>query len=429
MKKTLLTVLCLMTLPLNAMAQMIQLTSKESKNQLWLDPDRFYDYNLYEKSRWGLGVQYDINFSDRNSTIAKEKPSGGFKRLSLSAYGAYGYQDQRFKWGLKADLQGASKSQTHNYLAFIHDLTPAASRTLSTPTLNLLSLPSSFMTSLFSDTYRLTLGHSRKKNKTIESFELRLSRERPLHNFISLFYPESYSELKKLRHLDFAEGQITLAFASGWSAQLLAGCMLYENFETNPNYIYHEKLLTNPFARLLVQYDRHFPLSFLDLGIYAQGGMASSSAPYSRMFDLGGCWGSPLLLNHSLITARPNEFTANIFCMVNLKLTTADPLVDFYNDLFQIGTSPRPFLLGNAAWGKMAESQNNNISWINFASPFQSPDRGIAEVGVGIDGLLVWGLVYWGIGAAYRLTPESASYHLSDTKDNLTFLLTAHIDI
>lgn len=102
MRKSILIALTLIALPMSAMAQLIPLLPSGSKNELWLDPNRIYDYNQYEKSRWGLGLQYDINFD----TVSKPT----FKTLSLSAYGAYGYADQHFKWGVFADLQGASAS-------------------------------------------------------------------------------------------------------------------------------------------------------------------------------------------------------------------------------------------------------------------------------------------------------------------------------
>lgn len=405
MKKTFLIALCFIALPMSTMAQLISLSSTESRNKLWLDPNRIYDYNLYEKSRWGLGLQYDINFKTEKELNAMENPTG-FKTLSFSGYGAYGYGDQRFKWGLKADLQGASTKQSHTYLEISHDLTADASRTLSTPDFNILRAPASFMTNFFSDSYRLTLGHSRKITKRIfESLELRLSRERPLHDDFYLFYPASYSELKDLKYNDYIEGLIYVAHTSGWSAQLIVGTT-----DVTP---------LNPFSRLLVQYDHHFYFSFLNLGIFAQaGGVVSNETPYSRMFDLGGTWGSPLLLNHALLTARVNEFTANVFSMVNLKLTTRKPLAEFYNKLLAIGTSPQPFLLCNAAWGYLWEQTN-----------YIAPDRGIAEVGAGIDGLLVWGEIHWGFGVVYRLTPEAAPYHFSDPKDNLTYLFTAYLDL
>lgn len=414
MKRTFLFALCLMALPMSTMAQMILLSSEKSKNKLWLDPNSIFDYNQYEKSRWGVGLQYDIRFkNEKNQT--EDAESGRFKALSFSGYGAYGYADQRFKWGVKADLQGASKRQSHTYLEFIHDLIPAASRTLTTPAINVLSSPSSFMTRLFGDTYRLTLGYSRKATKKLsESVELRLSRERPLYNPLGqpdqwgLLYPDSYSDLKSLEPYNFAELQFHLEHTSGWSGKMEIGIFKTDAFSVRA------------FLRTLVQYNRIFTYSFLDLYTFGQAGFVkgNESVPYSRLFDLGGSWGSPLLLNHALLTTRQNEFTSSLFCMANLKLTTHDPLFDFYNTMIAMGTSPHPFILANAAWG---------VNWEE--TDYRAPKKGIAEVGAGIDGVFVWGMVYWGFGVVYRLTPESADYHYSNPKNNLTFLLTATLDL
>jgi hypothetical protein len=85
MKKFVLITLAFIALVPSGMAQLVPLVSGE-RNVLSLDLNRLYSYNRYELSRWGLGLQYDINFSEKSS----------FKTLSLSGYGAYGYADERF---------------------------------------------------------------------------------------------------------------------------------------------------------------------------------------------------------------------------------------------------------------------------------------------------------------------------------------------
>ena len=46
-----------------------------------------------------------------------------------------------------------------------------------------------------------------------------------------------------------------------------------------------------------------------------------------------------------------------------------------------------------------------------------------------IDGLLVWGLVDWGLGVVYRLTPASAVYHLTEPKNNFALFFTATLEL
>ena len=399
MRKKILMALSLIALPMSLMAQLVPLLPEGSKNQLWLDPDRVYNYNLYEKSRWGVGLQYDI-------TLNKEKR----KYLALNAYGAYGYADQRFKWGLKADYQKRTARPSHTYIGFIHDLSADASRTFTQQSQAILTAPASVMTCLFSDSYRLTAGFSRQVSKTLaETIELRLSHESPLYWRVGtpdqwpLLYPPSYSDLKSLPYNNFLEAHLHLSHSTGLQGEFSCGIV---------------DAIKQFFLRMLVQFDRHVPIGPFDLHLFAQGGSTLGDTPYSRMFDLGGSWGCPVSLNRTLLTARPNEFTSNAFIMVNLRITTSDPLFDLFSKPWALGTSPHPFVLCNGAWG---------TTWNSTSYP--APERGIGEVGAGIDGLVVWGAVYWGVGIAYRLTPASATYHFSDTKDNLTFFFTAYLDL
>lgn len=403
MKKFVLITLAFIALVPSGMAQLVPLVSGE-RNVLSLDLNRLYSYNRYELSRWGLGLQYDINFSEKNS----------FKTLSLSGYGAYGYADERFKWGLKADLQSRLRHQSHSYVEFFHDLTPDGSRSLNAYQLLSFNSTGSYMTRLFSDTWRLTVGFSRLVTPAVtQSFELRLSRERYLHNGISLFYPSSWSELKGLPHHDFVEGRLFVAYTSGFRGEFVVG--VCGDF---PDIFSEDFLRQQMFLRLLLQYDKGFYFSPFEFDFFAQAGYVNRDAPYSRLFDLGGTWGSPIAMGQGLLTARPNEFVTNLFALVNLRLATQKPLFDWFNPLLAIGTSPTPFVLCNAAWGKMGDYTGAEV-----------PDKGIAEVGGGVDGLLVWGAVKWGGAVVYRLTPESADYHFSDPKDNLVFLLTAQLKL
>lgn len=397
--RTLFALLTLLALPMGGRGQMMVLYNSAGGNVLSFDLNRLYSYNLYEKSRWGLGLQYDIKLGGNR-----------FSTLSLSGYGAYGYADQRIKWGLKADLQSNLRHRSHTYVEFFHDLTPDGSRILTNYQLSAFNSTGSFMTRLFSDTYRLTLGFSRQATaKRTDGLELRISRERALHYGTTQIYPPSYSDLKDLPHMDFVEGRLFAAHTSGLRGELLAG--FYGTFENLSQSM-------QSFLRLLLQYDNVFYFSAFELDLFAQCGFANSDAPYSRLFDLGGTWGSPIALGRSLLTARPNEFVTNLFSLINLKLGTQEPLFRLNNEILAIGTAPSPFLLCNAAWGKMGDNEGYSV-----------PDKGIAEVGAGIDGILVWGAVQWGGAVVYRLTPESAAYHRPDTKDNLALLLTARLNL
>ena len=154
---------------------------------------------------------------------------------------------------------------------------------------------------------------------------------------------------------------------------------------------------------------------------------------YSRKFDLGGSLGCPLGLRRTLMTVAPCEFTADAFGLVIVRLQTAKPVLDLYSRAYSIGTRPTPFvqtavLLG-ALWGQDA----NGIS-VCPLSPYdrmalQAPHYGLAEAGVGVNGILRWGWVDFGVSAAYRLTPASAPYHRIDPLGNLSVNVTAVLSL
>lgn len=380
----------------SAVAQKVRLTGTAGGDTLWLDMDRVYSYNLYEGSRLGGGLVYDIAL--RNES---------YKKLSLGGYAGYGYTDQRWKWGLSADLAGRSKRESHTYIEFFHDLTRDASRVLNTFRLKEFTETGSFMARLFSDTYRLTLGHSRKLTSILTAdLRLRLSSERYMHNFYYLLYPATRADLLAMPSTQYAELILTLAMTKGWTIESACGLLGAEHSDGSA------------FARLLAQYNRTIDFSVFRYLLFTQGGVTTPNIPYSRMFDLGGTWGSSFFFDQSILSARPNEFTANIFTLVAMRLTLQKPLFDYYDNILQLGMRPNPFLILDAAWGK---TWNNQM--------FISPDKGIAEVGAGIDGILALSQMDLGIGVVYRLTPASSVYHFTNDKDNLSILFSIVINM
>lgn len=403
MKKVSILFTAAILLSVNAFGQLVRLNSEKSKNALYFDLDRVFNYNLYEHARWGGGLRYDINFSKKR-----------FKTLSFGGYLGYGYEDQRIKWGVRSELCGSSQHRLRLYTDFIHDLTPDAGRNLLDYSVADFTATGSFMARRFSDAYRWTLGMSRRQSKDLTlSAEGRLSFERRLYDYWGLIYPESDSVWRELPSAFFSEARFCLSYKEKWSTEILLGTRI-----DNPMLV----------ARLLSQYDNTLLFSFFKLHLFAQAGITPENTPYSRMFDLGGSWGSPLYFQRSLVTARHNEFTANVFSMVAMRLTTRKPLFDLYSELFQIGTNPVPFVMLNAAWGRLWNEDGDGLK-IHNALILMSPTKGIAEVGAGINGLLRFGNIDWGGMVAYRLSPASAFYHFSDPKDNLSWLVTASLHL
>jgi hypothetical protein len=384
------------------MGQLVPITGNASGDTLYFDVNRVWSYDRYQKSRWGAGLQYDISLNSKH-----------FTTLSIGAYGAYGYADERLKGGGNITLFGDSVSQSKTYIEFIHDLTPDASRNLYNYQITDFMNTANFWSERFSESDRLSLGHGRRLSKRWSlGLEARWSSERRLYDAIGLIYPSNDSVRKALPKYNFLEGRITVGYKNTVTLQLTGGIV---------------DSAQNAFVRLLAQYDKVVPMGFLNAELFAQAGVASENAPYSRLFDLGGNWGCPLLLGRSIMTARPVEFTASSFAMLNLRLIT-NPLFNFYNREISIGSAPRPFVMFNAMWGHLW-NQDDNGRLLYDQLPLQSPNKGLFEVGAGVEGILLLGQIQWGAGVAYRLAPETSIYHNSNTSDNLTFVITATINL
>lgn len=387
----------LLSTPSALQAQLLSL-AHDGGGPLWIDMDRIYNYNQYEKSRWGLGLRYGYQISELKSG------DSFFDRLSVGAYFGYGYADQRIKWGADAYFWTDLRRQGKVYAAYFHDLTPEATRTMNNYNLINFNASGSFMNRLFSDTRRLTAGYStRLTGHETVGLELRLSDERKLHDLANIYYPQTDADWDALEHARFAEARLFFEHDLGLRGELTAGYTTGEWWVD-----------TGYFVRLLLQYDQVFPVGrMLNFQVYAQGGLTFNGTPFSRLFNLGGTSGSAILFERSLLTARVDEFFANRFVLTCLRFGFSRPLFTYKSQLLQVGLAPRPFVLLDAAWGEMEKFPN------------ASPDKGIAEVGAGIDGIMRWGQVDWGLAVAYRLTPEDAYYHLSESRDNLTIVLTA----
>lgn len=409
MNSRLLAAAVLIALSFSAMGQYVRLNDKGAKNGLYFNYDRLWSYNQYEASRWGGGLRYDIGFSEASR----------LKCLSLDGYVGYGYADERWKWGLMADLQGRSSRKPHLYVGYIHDLAQDAHLRLSSPSVNDLSFLDGLMAGRFSAVDRFFVGGGSKASRQLTlGAEIRYSREQRLYDYRYMYYEPA--DLELLPEYRLLEARLMAEHSRGLRAELVVG---------SGHSLYHgDQIDIEPYARLLAQYRRSRPIALLTLSASAQAGITTKGAPYSRMFDLGGHWGSPLLLSQSLVSVRPSEFAANLFAAASAKLGFTKPLFKFHLDVLNVGMRPRPFVQAGALWGHLWGQNDEGFLW-HDELPMLSPSRGIAEVGVGIDGLVRWGVADWGVALFYRLTPAAARYHSEGRGANLSLLFTAALAI
>ena len=389
MKRTLLILLAVVSAG-SGHCQYLQLVGDTARTALLLDVGRVWNYNLYEHTRWGGGLlltthpQYLI-----------------FSQLDAECYLGYGIFDEQWKYGvaLAEHVRGSSHNSVF-YQRAQKDYFAAANRHIDNPWSG-TALLGGFMSRRMVETHGVTLGYRLDINRWRWAAEISFGERGQLFDEYHLLYAnQTPIDLERFGCL-----RLLLRHSCGFSTQL----EYFSDWKT---------------LRLLADYRRSISLSYLGLDIYAQGGASPRHNGYIDMFDLGGIYSAPLYLEQGFSTVRPNEFTANTFMLLNLRMRTAKPLYSIYSSLFNLGSNPTPFIGFKSVWGMMWDQDaNGQRPWLT--SSLQAPYKGLFEASLGVIGIIRWGAVDWGAAVAYRITPSSALYHHNSVTENLSFLITA----
>lgn len=367
----LLVVCALLSVGGTATAQYVELVSRK----LYFDLDKLWNYNLYERSRWGGGLKFT--------------PRDG---IDITGYVGYGVRDQQWKGGLGfAAKLPWSHRQGVVYLNVGRDYFAAASRQMKAVNLTDVSGLSAFMSRRMSDRLYVRAGY-RWKNAAM-SYTV----DGMLFDGGRLF-----ADRRLLYKID---GDDVMP-ENGGEVRLVASHRCGLSAELTGSYLVSPDRMT---LRLLTQYDKSHVLGPFNLITFAQAGITSPNAPYIYMFDLGGTYGAPIHFRNALLTAEPNEFTANYFAFTSLRLAMRKPLYKVYSQFFAVGSNPLPQVGLNAAWGDLWSHESDLGSFppagyvYQDGVTMQSPSHGVLEVLVGIDGLIKWGLVDYGATITYRV--------------------------
>lgn len=391
MKRTLPILLLLLAANPCARGQYLRLAGNPAGTALYFDPGRLWDYNLYEHSRWGGGLRLEIH-----------PQRFIFSQIDAEAYLGYGTFDQQWKYGLAlAEHVRGSRCNSVFYQRFEHDYFATGSRRIADPWSAGGQLLGGFMSRRMTEDHSLTLGLRCHTARWRWAAELTWGRQAWLFDENQLLH----KDIDTLSYNTFGRLRLVMRHLCGVSAQL----EYFSDWHT---------------LRLLADYRHGFTLKPLRLDLYTQGGFTPAQNAYIHMFDLGGTWGAPVYLRNSLLTARPNEFTANTFALISLRLQPDKPLYSVYSQLFHVGSNPLPFVGLTAVWGTMwNQDTDGQRPWLT--THLQAPHRGLLEATLGVDGIIRCGAVDWGAAVAYRIDPHSAPYHRNSVAQNLAFLITA----
>ena len=440
-------IIALLLLPaLHLGAQSIRLTRYDAPNALYLDFDRLYNFNMYERSRIELGLVW----VSPSETAAQQRKA--FGQLTLLPYIAYGTADHGWKYGLGAMLRLPVKHNVRLCLWASNDLERAASRRLNSYQMLVPSMNDGIVTSRFVGVKGGSMDVMFTPRQWWEVLlGVRHTWEDYRFDASGYFYPtrdggqqtppRMFTELRtrvEWKTTPDGKGGVTLMLRGGRvqiendnnnlgatansqfstvqqsSAKGKSQDLHYAETQNRLGEILNSQL--KYYWQALAQYNAD--LGKTGLHLYAQTGFASQEAPYSRMFDLSGTAYSLYFFKNSLLTVRPNTFTTNLFAHVCLNYTAPLPLWELS------WSAPHPFLQVNALWGHLlGQDENGQRLWDGL--PLQAPNKGLLEPATGFDRLVHWGLLDIGFGVAYQICPLSAAYINKDPGDNIAITVVA----
>ena len=297
--------------------------------------------------------------------------------MDITAYAGYGVRDEQWKGGAGVAwrLPWSSRQGTVS-LSVGRDYFAAASRRMQHSNITDLSGLSSFMSQLMADRTGLDLGYVFKVNGTTYVIEGMVFEGYELYDL--MYRPIYIVDGGEPRRSDGYELSLAMHCRSGFSAELLNA--------------------SSRTWRLLLQYDHRFGLGPFDLYTFAQAGICSNNAQFFYRFDLGGTYGSPLWFRNSMLTLQPYEYVAHRFAFGSLRFKLHDPLFKLWSKMFAVGTNPRPMVGANGVWG----SKYYDAVPPGYPEPTDKTMVGV-EVMAGIDGLIRWGAVDYGLSFAWRV--------------------------
>ncbi len=393
-------ILVLLFLPLLVGAQSIRLTKYGAPTALYFDADRFFNFNLYERSRFELGLTWVVP----NESAEVQRHYLGQWRFQ--GYGAYSTFDRDFKFGGSVQLRLPGRGDVRLRLEGFKDLEQAASRRLSPYQMLSTDYNTGYVASRYMGVKGAAFGLIYNPMHSLElTFKLRQTWEDCRFNNFGLLYPT----------LDPAEqapvnSYTELNVRADWRKKLILDIRGGRMYDLAEHY----------YLRSLLQYDA--PVGDYGFNLFGQIGLATSGTPYSRMFDVSGTGSTLYFFKNTFLTIRPNTFTTNLFAHLCLNYTAPMPLWDLS------WSKPKPFLQINALWGTLFDG-NDDGSRLYDGLQLQAPYMGVFEPATGFDGLVRWGLLDLGFGVAYQICPFSAPYFNNDPTSNINVTIVATLII
>lgn len=411
-------------------AQDLRLSHLRSRTNISLDLNKLYNYNMYEHNRWGLGLflttplKYDEKYGTNYQNLFR-----------TDIYAAWGSGDHAFKYGGSLQLIFPRSSIRKIYFNAFHDIEKIGNHNFVSYNILNTSDNSTYFSSRYSSVDRLLFGMEFNlfgKNEINADF--RLSREALLFNAQTLLYPQRFESDRPQKN-SYREWHINLIRDKHWTFDILFGNATRYGCGPEGSELYLDNI---NYIRFIAQYNNIFTLKNKSrLSVFSQFGILdNANTPLSRRFDLSGTGGSLYYFNNTLLTVRPNTFTADIFFHACLNYSFANPL--WKSRL----SNPIPFIQLNTLYGRLynVDVDKTGLYDLNTGLQLQpigddvaytfvlhSPDRGLFEPTIGLNSILRWGILDIGAALAYQITPANSTYHIHNFWDNFSVMCIAKL--
>ena len=366
--------------------------------------DRLMRYNAYEGIRLGAG----INTNDKLTRYA-----------SVGGYYAYGFVDHGHKYG--GELVLKPKPGIGPELKGYYEYDVLESGGVAFPGVrNSMTSSESYRWLYVDRMERVERMGAELSWRASSSLKLWLSTERnDRENLIGYQLAEPVAEGVTVLSNRFLTGTVSLGARFAWKERLVR---LPDNQYALPSkwpvlYVLATQAVNGLYEgerewwRVDAMIEKTFRLRMLgDLSVRAMGGMADPTAAYSFLYDLRGSYStrSPIAASNTFETMRPNEFLTDRYATVHLRHSFGHLL--FETKKFK----PVPVIVVNAGWGALAHPERHR------GYTFTNLNDGYYEAGLQIDNILRTGFTGIGVGAYYRMGPNS----LPDATDNLAVKVT-----
>ncbi len=369
-----------------------------------IDMDKIVNINLYEGYRLGLGFH-------TNNTISRY--------VSIGGYGAYGTQDNAFKYGGDINFLFDPYSEIKLNASYKNDVIGAGTVSFFNDGEQSIASPQDYYAFFINNMDKMQEEKVSFSFDALKYFQFNLFGDEQIRQATNNYeYGITENNVTLLyNRFDFTEMGLQLRFA--YKEKFLKSPIGMTSLGTKYPVLWFN--ITKGFNNLLngefsyLKYDlkisKDFDIRFVGVtSVTVFAGYLDGSVPYTLLYNARATYDPrSLAINNSFETMRINEFASNRY--VNLFLSH-----DFGSLLFKTEKfKPHFKIVTDIGFGTMDNVSNN------YNMPFRTMEKGYYESGLEINHLLHFYFISLGAGVYYRYGPYTLSPVINNFVLKFTF--------